>query len=738
VVQELGVGRELSRNPLFEVLFVLQNGAPEAVRMAGLEVTLEEVDTETAKFDLNVVLRKEAGQVGGYLQYNADLFEAGTITRLAVHFERLLSSIVANEEERIGELELLTAGEREQLLSTAKAATAIADSYQSPSVLFEKRVAQDPEQPAIVCGENRTNYRELDQQANRLAADLVSHQVGPETVVGLMTERESAIAATLAVLKSGGASLLLDPAASNDFLREAIESAQCAVVLANHRFAPIIESVLANIPANNRPEILSIEDDANQRGSAEGARHPESGALAFIECSYDDEGAGRAMMIEQAGLTDHLTSAISALQLTASDRFASLSPHRSTRNMSSSLAALISGATIYLEGDDSDEELPSLAHLDRKRITVAEIDGSLLKEWIAEGNESAGASRPKLAKLRSIILSDDDLWPALISEWLELYPRIPLRSGYHFPVAAGEVAFSRLPDLAKSPAPEVPIELLAPGVRAYVLDSQGRLTPAGIGGELCVGGVGIPRGYFDDSAGTAEDFAPDPYGEPGARLFHTGKQARYLVDGRIMVTGRIDQIVNLRHLRIDLAEIEKTLVQHARVRRAAVDLRIDQFGEPRLVAYVEAEMGHVIPQNDLLLSLADKLPSYMLPFAVVEVPSLPLKPDGRVNYHQLPTFFAAPVEADNSIITPRNKFEEAVAGIWREVLDQSDFGVHDKFFDLGGDSLKIIRVLFLLEDMYPGTLTVADLFKYNTIASISEYLEEHAGQAEPIMQGFEL
>jgi non-ribosomal peptide synthetase component F/acyl carrier protein len=653
VVQELGVGRELSRNPLFEVLFVLQNGPQEAVRMAGLEVVLEEVDTETAKFDLNVMLTKEAGKVGGYLQYNADLFEAETISRLAGHFQTLLSSIVADEEERIGELELLTAGEREQLLPAAKAATAIGNSYQTPSVLFEKRVAQDPEQPAIVCGENEITYRELEQLANRLGASLVKHQVGPETVVGLMTEGETAIAATLAVLKSGGAFLLLDPAASSDSLAQTIESGWCSLILIDHKSAPLIESVLVKIPANKRPATLSIEDDANQRWPAEVVRHPEQNALAFLECSYDDEGAPRARMVEQSALTDYLTAAISALQLTASDRLACLSPHRSTQDMILSLAALISGATICLEGDDSDEGLTSFAHLDRERITVAEIDES------------------------------------------------------HFPVA-------------------------------YVLDSRQQLTPTGIGGELCVGGVGIPRGYFDDPAGTAEDFLPDPYGEPGARLFRTGKQARHLADGRIMVTGRIDRIVNLRGMRIDLDEIEKALVQHPSVRRAAVDLRIDQFGEQRLVAYMEAETGDVIPQDALFLSLANKLPSYMLPFAMVEVPWLPLEPDGHVNYHQLPTSFAAPAAPDNSTVTPRNEIEEAVAGIWREVLDRSDFSIHDKFFDLGGDSLKIIRVFLLLEDLYPATVTVADLFTYNTIASIGGYLKEHAGQAEPIMQGFEL
>jgi surfactin family lipopeptide synthetase A/fengycin family lipopeptide synthetase D len=205
-----------------------------------------------------------------------------------------------------------------------------------------------------------------------------------------------------------------------------------------------------------------------------------------------------------------------------------------------------------------------------------------------------------------------------------------------------------------------------------------------------------------------------------------------------MVTGRLDRIVNLHQMRIDLDEIEKTLVQDASVRRAAEAVRLDQHSEQRLVAYVEPKAGHVIAQDDLLWSLAGKLPSYMLPFAVVEVSPLPLTPDGRVNYHELPISFVAPAAPDIATVTPRNDIEAAVAGIWTEVLERTDFSVHDKFFDLGGDSLKIIRVLFLLEDMYPGTITVADLFKFNTIASISDYLEERTGQAEPITQGFEL
>ncbi|HEY6804790.1 MAG TPA: amino acid adenylation domain-containing protein [Pyrinomonadaceae bacterium] len=416
VVQELGVVGELNRNPLFEVLFVLQNGADEEVDMAGLAVAVEEVETETAKFDLNVTLQKEGKKLGGYFEYNAELFEEATIARMVGHYEVLLQSIVRNEEERIGELELLTTAELDQLLSAT----------------------------------------------------------GPS------------------------------------FLRL---------------------------------------------------------------CNFS--------------------------------------------------------------------------------------------------------------------------------------------------------------------APAINSELTGTETRAYVLDSHLQLLPIGITGELYVGETGIPRGYVADPSKTAEEFVADPFDGPGARLFKTGLSARYH-SGGIVVTGRLARLVNLRGVKIDLDEVEKTLVQHPEILRAGAVLRSDEFGEERLVAYFEAQPGQTVSPEDLLASLAGELPSYMLPYAVVELSELPLTPDGNVDHQRLPTTFVAPGRPDVLFVGPRTPTEEAVSEIWKEVLQRSDFGIYEKFFDLGGDSLNIIRAFLLLDEIYPNKLTVVDLFKYNTIAAIADYLEEHAAQAELVTQGFEL
>jgi amino acid adenylation domain-containing protein len=643
----------------------------------------------------------------------------------------------------VSEIEMLTDSERHLLLSLWSESQPANPAHQSIQQLFEEQVERNPEALAIIFGKSQVSYGELNRKAGIVAGTLAEQGVEPETIVAIMTEQGvETMIAIMGVLKAGGAYLLLNSSSSTESLAQVIEHGGCSLVLVTNSLMPILEDALANIQTKTGLQILSLENTLEQDRPAEAlSRRSAPNQLACVLYDYDAEEALQGFMVEHEGLVNHLNARISVLLLSAYDKVTQLSQDNSERSVWSALAALMSGGTIYFY--DQDLALnPSLLwdKVDQEDITVLELAPSLLRESLAEAKLTPEASLLTLSSLRRVVVQGEDLTPELVEDWLELYHHIPLLACYDFPACSGDVAYTDIRAVKASHSIGTTIERPASNMRAFVLDSKMRLVPAGIGGELHIGGVGVSRGYLGDAQRTARDFVADPYGGPGARMFKTGDYACYLPDGSIMVMGRMDHLVEMRGMHINLDEVERVLVQNAAVRRAAVVLREARSGEKHLAAYLESETDQPISPAELRRFAEERLSPCMVPTAFIQMDHLPLSPGGKIDRRALPEASEEETQEAGPFIGPRSPTEEAVAGIWKEVLERPQIGIQDKFFDIGGDSLKVIRVFLLLNDLYPDALTVVDLFKHNTIESVSAYLEESylLDQAVPAIHGFEL
>ncbi|HKV13155.1 MAG TPA: amino acid adenylation domain-containing protein [Thermoanaerobaculia bacterium] len=585
LVEELRPERDRAYTPLFQVAFALQNAPGGSADVPGLSVRPVEVPLRTSKFDLTLVLSEIEGDFRGTIEYSTDLFEAATVRRLLGHYARLLRAGLEAPDLPVAELPLLSQAERQQLLvEWNDSATARPGAGQTFSALFAAAAAVHPREIAVAGHGRALTYRELEQRAGRLAALLAAQGVKRGDVVPLLATRgPDFLVALLGIFGAGAAYLPLDPLHPPARWAQILADCGAAAVLCERSAAPR----LASAPAV--PRILVLED-LLAREDAAPAPPPPAGesALAYVIYTSGSTGVPKGAMIEHRGMINHLQAKILALELTAADAVAQTASQCFDISVWQFLAPLLAGGRVQIYPDDvAHDPLRLIEQVEADGVTVLETVPSLLRLLLAE--LAAEGRSPSLARLRWLIPTGEALPPELCREWLERYPAIQLLNAYGPTECSDDVTHHRI---AAAPGPEavrVPIGRPVPNLRLYVLDRRLQPQPAGIPGELCVGGTGVGRGYLDAGGRTAEAWRPDPFagsGEPGARLYRTGDLARLRADGSLEFLGRIDHQVKIRGQRIELGEIESVLSAHPLLRAAAVLVREDGPGDPRLVAYV--------------------------------------------------------------------------------------------------------------------------------------------------------
>lgn len=723
LVEELHLPRDMSRNPLFQTMFVLQNESLQPAEMPGLNLTPVEVDTGTTHFDLTMHVADTARGLVATLTYNTDLFEAPTVARMLGHFGTLLEAAAAAPERRLSELSLLTETERQQILVDWNDTETEYPKDHTISQLFEARVERAPDAIALVLQDQQLSYGELNRRANQLASHLRALGVGPEVSVGLCLEHSlEMVIGLLGILKAGGVYVPLDPAYPKERLAFILKDAEILVLLTQ-------KALLAGLPEHNAKVVLLDSDwETVARESVENPAYvtmPEN--LAYVIYTSGSTGRPKGVLVSHASILAHCLNSQKYYELDSSDRvlqFASLSFDLSLEQI---LPTLVVGARLVMMSTEVWDTAEFHKKISEFGLTVLNLPTGY---WQELAREWAGLSEwvPD-TQVRVIIVGGDTMLP----EYLDLWDRTPLSSirliNAYGPTEATITATSF--DIAsrhRDPAchQRIPIGRPLANRETYILNKYGNSVPLGVPGELYIGGDCLARGYLNLADLTAENFVPNPFsGKPGSRLYKTGDRARYLSDGNIEYLGRIDHQVKIRGFRIELGEIETVLRRHPAVRETVVLARESGSGDKQLVAYVVAQRDSQPGAGELRAFLKEKLPAYMLPVVFVPLDALPLTPSGKIDRGALPEPGHSRSESLHEFVAPRSALEVQLVSLWEEVLGVRPIGVTDNFFELGGHSLAAVRLFALIEKKLGKKVPLATVFQGATVEHLANILRQH-------------
>ena len=713
IVRELAPKRDSSRHPLFQVLFSMR--PPFADFPAGWDVTDMEVHTGASSFDLFVEFSEHPRGLDGRFVYNTDLFDRSTIQRLQAHFQVLLQQLIANPDQAISQVPLLTDRERNTLLvdwnNTGK-------SFPRLPVhkLFEAQVKRGPACPALVFRGRELTYAELNARSNQLAHYLRSIGAENGTLVGLYMERSfEMVVALLAILKSGAAYVPYDPELPPSRLKTMIEdSGPVCVITQRDLYRQLAGYATRTIVVDSGSNAIADQPDSNPRIPIAPAD-----AIYAIYTS-GSTGVPKAAINTHEAVSNRILWMQDQYPLASSDRVLQKTPYSFDVSVWEFFWPIISGATLVIAEPGGHRDAGYLTNLIRaERITTIHFVPSMLREFLDAANLD------RCGSLRRVFSSGETL-PSELRDKFYRRLRAELHNLYGPTEAAVDVTYWDCGN--QSPCTTVPIGRPISNVKTYILDRHLTPVPAGVAGELYIGGIAVARGYLNRPELSAERFIPDPFStDPHARLYRTGDRARFLADGNIEYLGRLDNQVKLRGFRIEPGDIEATLLKSEQVRGAAVLLRnADNVGQ-QLVAYLvpnESELD--VPA--LRAFLKGRLPQYMIPSAFVAVDSLPKTASGKLDRMALP----APeigLHARREFVAPADEIEERLANIWQDLLGVYPVSVTDNYFDLGGHSLLALQLFSAIKFCLHLDLPLATLFYAPTIRTMAGIIRDSGIEA---------
>jgi len=716
LVEELQPDRDLSHTPVFQVAFVLQNTPQRGVELGDLKMSPVGLRGETAKFDLTLSVAERKRVLAATMEYNSDLFEAGTIGRMLKHYETILEGIVADPGQRLSQLPLLTPTERRQLLVDWSESGPDYVSDLSLNHLFEAQVEERPEAIAVICEDGQLSYQELNARANQLGRYLRAQGVRTEVLVGICMERSlELVVGLLGILKAGGAYMPLDPAYPKDRLAFMLEDAQAAVLLTQERLVDTLPQHLASVACLDR-DWETVAQYSNRNPSSDVA--PEN--LAYVIYTSGSTGAPKGVMVSHHNVARLFEATESWFNFKPSDVWTLFHSHAFDFSVWELWGALLHGgrlAVIPYWVSRSPEAVREV--LWRERVTVLNQTPSAFRQLIRADDALGNAQE---LNLRLVIFGGEVLDLESLRPWFdrhdELVPR--LVNMYGITETTVHVTCGAISPADRARPSASPIGGPIADLRVYTLDQRLEPVPIGVGGEMYVGGGGLARGYLNRPELTAERFIPDPFsGKPGGRLYQSGDLARYVCARDIEYLGRIDHQVKIRGFRIELGEIEQVLGTHHAVNETAVVARQqDGGGEKYLAAYVVAKPERSPSVDELRGFLKQKLPEYMVPAAFVMIESLPLTANGKVDRRALPAPGLVRPDLGEAYVAPRTGVEEVLAAIWAEVLGFERVGIKDNFFALGGDSIRSIRVISLARQSGL-KISLQQLFRLQTICALA-------------------
>jgi len=716
LVEELQPERSLSHAPLFQVLFVLQNTPDDGVfRLPGLEVSVAELETApTTAFDLTLNLEEIEDNLCGRFRYNTDLFEAETMRRMAEHYLTLLQSSVEDLDQPVMELPLMKVWERQRVLEEWNETKHELALDTCAHELFERQVEQVPDQIALAFDGQQLSYAELNRRSNQLAHHLRSLGIRPDQTVAICISRSlEMVIGLLGVLKAGAAYVPLDPASPGERLSFMLEETEAAILLTERRLVPVMPATRSRVICLDVDwPIISESKDHNP------APVLSLSNLAYVIYTSGSTGMPKGVMVSHGNLVNAILAQLASFQEPISSTLLLMS-YFFDGSLFSIFCSLCQGGMLVIPREGQQADPAHIARLIAENriphiFTVPSFYSLLLEQ----------AEPEQLESLRIVHVGAENCSSQLFSRHRQMTPQATLFNEY----GPTETTiwctqyFCRLPATNNA----MPIGRPVRNAEIYLLDDFLQPVPIGIPGQVYVGGLGVARGYLKSPSLTAEVFIPHPYSrEPGARLYRTGDVARYQADGNIVFLGRIDQQVKLRGYRIELGEVEVKLGECPRVQQAVVTVREDTPGDRHLVAYVVTADGERPTTQELRESLKNKLPEYMIPSAFIFLDKLPLTRTGKLDRQALPSPDGTRPRLAEEYVAPRTKLELLLAETWQEMLGVQRIGLHDNFFDLGGDSIRAALLINKLQEQLGDYIYVVALFEAPTIASLAAYLKKN-------------
>ncbi|MEH2221573.1 amino acid adenylation domain-containing protein [Nostoc sp.] len=741
LVEKLQPDRDLSRNPLVQVLFSLQNTPQSSSNLPGLTIQNISLPVDVkVRFDLEVNFWEVPGGLEAVWCYNTDLFDAATIIQIGQHFQPLIKAIVANPKARISELPLLSAAERHQLLVEWNDNQTDYSSDKCIHQLFEEQVKRTPDAVAIVFDNQQLTYGDLNCRANQLAHYLRSLGVGADVLVGLCVERSPLmVVGMLGILKAGGAYVPFDPEYPQERLSFMLADTQVKVLLTQEK---LVESL-----SQHQVRVICLDADLQSANQDNLNSTVSSENLSYVIYTSGSTGKPKGVAVTHQAV-NRLVLNTNYIQLSSSDAYGRKLRIAQAANIAFDAAtfeiwgALLHGAILVI--------IPQSVLLSPQEfaVNIRSHEISVLFLTTALFNQLASFVPQAFSSLRYLLFGGEAVDPKWVQEVLDKGAPQKLLHVYG---PTENTTFSswylveELPTTAKT----IPIGRPIANTLIYILDEHLQPVPVGVPGELHLGGAGLALGYFNRPELTNEKFIPNPFEEAavrlrspdgGSKLYKTGDKARYLSDGNIQYLGRIDNQVKIRGFRIELGEIEAVLRQHSDVQVSCVIVREDIPGEKRLVAYVvlqkeatcterlalsvaEGSRSTLTP-GELRQFLADKLPAYMVPNAFVILESLPLTPNGKVDHRALRAI--TNISNCKKFVEPRNQLELQLVQIWSKTLKVDKLGVQDNFFDLGGHSLLAAYLIDQIQQQFGKNLPLTTLFQNPTIEQLATIVQKES------------
>ncbi|MDY6838555.1 MAG: amino acid adenylation domain-containing protein [Thermodesulfobacteriota bacterium] len=723
LVEKLQPERDLSRTPLFQVMFVLRDGRRQTLELSGVTVTPMEVDTGTSKFDLILFVAEGEDGLRGTVEYNTDLFHKTTIARMLGHYERLLEAIVSDPDQRVGALPLLTAPERHQLLVEWNNTRTEYPGKQWVHQLFESQVERTPDAVAVVFGDQQITYDELNRRANRLAWYLRRLGVGPDVLVGICLERSlDMVAALLAVLKAGGGYVPLDPSYPRERLAFMLEDAPMTALFTQ-------TGLLETLPKHGAKTVCldSGLEDLTREGETNPVNEGSTESLAYVLYTSGSTGLPKGVAMTHRSLSNLICWQVQNSALPEGARTLQFAPLSFDVSFQEIFSTLCSGGALVLISEESRRDPMELLGC----VTAKSIERLFLPfvalQQLVEGADGRGTVP---AGLREIITAGEPL--QITRQVASFFSRLTGCALYnqYGPTESHVVTAFAL----KGPPGDWP--LFPPmgrpiaNTQIYLLDKDLQPVPPGVPGELYIAGVGLARGYLHRPELTATAFIPNPFGnDPGSRLYNTGDLARYLPDGNMEFLGRIDSQVKIRGFRVELGEIEAALREHPDLRDAVVVARQDGSADRYLAAYVVPVEILAPTISGLRSFLQERLPDYMIPSAWVMLERLPLTPSGKVNRLTLPAPVWKGPEMEDPFVAPKDPLELQLTQLFEDLLGVQGIGVKSDFFELGGHSLLAVRMFTQIEKAFGKRLPLATLFQAPTVERLAEILRQQGWSA---------
>lgn len=711
LIEKIGLKRDLSRNPLFDTMFLLQNSSEEItnsgtpkinVEVAGLRFTACEFVHRTSKYDLSVEALERDGGVACYLEYCTKLFKHETMEKLAVHFIKILEEVTGNPEIQISKIDILTEKDKKTLVIDFNDTKVEYEKDKVIQELFEERV-KGTNGVALAFKGKELSYKELNEKVNQLAWKLRNSGVKPNSIVGVMSRRSlEMMIGILAVMKAGGAYLPIDPEYPEARIKYMLEDSGAKILLTQEELEGKI---------GFRGEIQNIDSCQIQGGNSPDLpiiNSPED--LLYVIYTSGSTGTPKGVMITHKSANNFIKGVTDIIDFPFQSTILALTTISFDIFFLETVLALVKGLKVVIADENQQYDPRQLNDLILNTgIDMLQITPSRLKILMSTANYAAC-----LKNLKVIMVGGEQLPQILLDE----LKKATSAKIYNMYGPTETTIWSTIKDLTESD--RVNIGKPIANTTVYILDGQNSLMNVGQQGELCIGGDGLAKGYLNTPGLTSEKFVQNPF-KADEKMYRTGDIARWLPNGDIECLGRMDHQVKIRGFRIELGEIEARLLEYEAVNEAVVIARKDKDGNQCLCAYFTSDRELTVPE--LREPLAEKLADYMIPSYFIRINEIPLTSNGKIDRKALPEPDYN-ISTGTELVLPGNEIEQKLLEIWEEVLGRENFGIKDNFFEIGGNSILLISVYAQIEELYPGKVKVTDIFAYPTIFKLARFIKD--------------